>query len=67
MSGRLPKNACAPKLLIYKRTAERIQVRFYFCPNCGATLWESDRGPAVVRVAAARFRCKFAAAGSLDL
>ena len=30
-------------------------IRFYFCPNCGSNLWESDRNPLGCGVAGGAF------------
>ena len=42
---------------IYEREADTgYRIRFYFCPNCGSTIyWEGDRNSAVCGVAAGAF------------
>jgi hypothetical protein len=42
---------------IYEREADTgYRIRFYFCPNCGSTIyWEGDRNPAVCGVAVGAF------------
>jgi hypothetical protein len=43
---------------IYEREADTgYRIRFYFCPNCGSTIyWEGDRNPAVCGVAVGAFK-----------
>jgi hypothetical protein len=45
---------------IYEREADTgYRIRFYFCPNCGSTIyWEGDRNPAVCGVAVGAFEVR---------